>query len=318
MFHYSVYGLAVESDTPLPELAGVSDFCTQSKERVRIHLKGLGNQRSEPAAWFLSSRLPDGQSWLRAARTDEGFLLRYADLADFLIDRPGDNIHLGRVASEASPDTIRHLALDQVLPMVLSLRGEVPLHATAVLTPKGVCAFLGATGAGKSALAASFCLAGYPLMSDDCLVLRDKGRIFALPGYPGVRLWPDAAETLGGALRDGQPVAHYTAKRRTLGSAGVNSFAAEPGPLAAIYEIEREQGAGTGSPVVRRLAGREAFIRLASASFILDVGEQAVLERHFRFIERLLAQVPFSVLCVPNDFNALPAVRNAVLVDREN
>ena len=96
-------------------------------------------------------------------------------------------------------DTIQHLLLDQVIPLVINLRGGEALHASAILTPQGVIAFAGPAGSGKSTLAGSFLLSGYQHVSDDCLALSEKDQeIYAIPAYPGLRLWDDALSYLFG------------------------------------------------------------------------------------------------------------------------
>ena len=60
------------------------------------------------------------------------------------------------------------------LPVVLNLRGQEAIHATAILVNGTGVAFLGPTGSGKSTLAASFMLAGYRALGDDCMALLDS------------------------------------------------------------------------------------------------------------------------------------------------
>jgi hypothetical protein len=40
-----------------------------------------------------------------------------------------------------------------------------------------------------------------------------------------------------------------------------------------------------------------------------------MLARHFRVMHRVASEVPFSRVTMPNDFSALPAVREAILAD---
>ena len=70
---------------------------------------------------------------------------------------------------------------------MLTRRSRLVLQAGAIDTPLGAIALLGRTGIGKSTLAASLARAGFPLIADDFLLLRDD--IVAVPSYPGLRLW---------------------------------------------------------------------------------------------------------------------------------
>lgn len=287
---------------------------------VAIRLTNKAERPPEPLRWVFQSNLPDGQPWLSAARLDGGFLLRYADFADFVINRDGSQIALCHSDPASSPQTIHHLLLDQALPMVLSLRGIPALHAAAVMTSAGVCGFLGPAGTGKSTLAASFSLAGNPSLGDDCLAVKEEeGRFFAVPAYPGLRLWTDSAALLSGDWSEAPSVAHYTLKRRVSDARMWDNLPMEPEPLVALYRVERNESeddrAPASTPAIENLRPNEAFMEVLSSSFVLDVDDRAVVTRHARFIERLLAGVPVRRLRVPNRYSSLPAVQQAVLHD---
>jgi hypothetical protein len=271
----------------------------------------------EPRDWLLQTSLPDGRPWMWAARQEHGFLLRYVGLADFIVNPKGTEIVLARAEAASSRDTLGHLLLDQALPMVLGLRGIPTLHASTVVTRRGVCAFMGATGAGKSTLAASFSAAGYPALGDDCLAIKENGGFFAIPAYPGLRLWTDSAQLLAEDWSSAPAVAHYTRKLRILNAPAVESFPARLEPLAVIYCLARETGGDSRSraAAIEPLRPNDAFLQLLSASFMLDITDRAVLTRNLRFIERLLNAVPVRRLRVPDGFSSLPSVREAVLKD---
>lgn len=271
----------------------------------------------EPRDWLLQTSLPDGQPWMWTARQEKGFLLRYVGLADFTVNPRGTEIVLAHAEAVSSRDTLGHLLLDQALPMVLGLRGIPTLHASTVVTPRGVCGFLGPTGAGKSTLAASFSAAGYPALSDDCLAIKEERGFFAIPAYPGLRLWTDSAESLSPAWSDAPVVAHYTRKRRILNAPTIKSFPARPKRLAVIYCLAREasDNGGPSAATIEPMRPNEAFLQLLSASFMLDITDRAVLTRNLRFIERLLNAVPVRRLRIPDGFSSLPKVREAVLKD---
>jgi hypothetical protein len=264
---------------------------------------------------MLQTSLPDGQPWMWAARHGPGFLLRYVGMADFVVNAKGSEIILAHAEPSASRETIGHLLLDQALPMVLGLRGIPTLHASAVATSRGVCAFMGASGAGKSTLAASFAMAGYPVLGDDCLAIKEDRGFFAIPAYPGLRLWTDSAESLSPEWKDAPAVAHYTRKRRVLSAPVVENFPAKPRRLAVIYCVARDSEGLLSASQVRPMRPNEVFLQLLSASFMLDITDRHVLTRNLRFIERLLASVPVRRLMIPAGFSSLPAAREAVLKD---
>ena len=154
----------------------------------------------------------------------------------------GHEITCVEAADGVTEVTLRHLAIDHVMPRVLNLLGIESLHATAVAGTAGACAFIGDAGTGKSTLAASFHLNGMYTFCDDCLVLReDRGNIMAMPAYPGVRLWDDSLKAVMTDADRGQPVAQYTSKTRLLGDAA--SFRTDTLPLARIYFLQRPTAA---------------------------------------------------------------------------
>jgi hypothetical protein len=315
---YHAYGLAIVSDVEIPELPPLRDLRDQDRHRVNLHILGPRRAVEDPSQWLNVSTYADGTEWLSTAKIDGGYLLRFPKLADFTIDSAGHDVTCTDAAEAITTVTLRHLAIDHVMPRVLNLLGIESLHATAVAVPAGTIAFIGDAGTGKSTLAASFHLSGLESFCDDCLVLRDEsGRIVGTPAYPGVRLWDDSFKALMSGSEPGLPVAQYTSKTRLLGDA--SSFHFDRLPLVRVYLLERPAGTGAAdtTPMITRVSPSEAFPILVGASFPLDLTDHAMLTRHFCFITRIVAEVPIRRLTIPNDFSALPAVRAAVIADLE-
>src|SRR3954468_22633030 len=102
-------------DLPLLQRAGGAD------PACRIERAAAGDGTAD-AQWFHHWRI-GRQAWLSFARRDEGYLLRFPDLAEFLVS--GDGGRIGACASPSLPeDTLGHLLMDQVLPLALSRRGR--------------------------------------------------------------------------------------------------------------------------------------------------------------------------------------------------
>lgn len=317
-FRYRVYGLSIISDIEMPELSPPENCRSAAQPEVRVRFlspKAL----AEPSEWFNKCPLPSGEPFLACAKIEGGYILRYEGFCDFVVDKSGREVVCARMEPDVSMLTLRHLLLDQALPLILSLLGIEAMHATAIVTRHGACAFIGPGGAGKSTLAASFLLAGNAVMADDCLVLEARDRIFATPAYPGLRLWADAFQALNVASDRPIPVADYTPKARILGARALARFPREPQPLIRIYKVIRSERATDASavtaPRIEAMSAREAFIELVSTAFPLDITDRAMLARQFRFFERVLAHVRVKQLLIPNDFSSLPAAREAVFAD---
>jgi hypothetical protein len=316
-FQYSVYGVWLYSDTALPELESLANAPDSELLPIQVRFKESGNGDSLAAHWFLRSTGCNGDDLALCGKIEGGYLLRFPRFADFIIDRTGSELRCSRVEAGTPPQLLRHLLLDRVLPLVLNLRGHDVLHATAVDTPAGVCAFIGPAGAGKSTLAASFAGAGYRTFCDDCLVIRLNQGIFCVRGYPGLRLWNDSFAALGNQPFQAADLTGYTSKFRVVSNCA--QFRQDLRPLIAIYRVSRPaaEEPSLSSPRIERLRGREAFIALVSSAFVLDVTESSTLTRHFRFIEGLVTQVPVARLLLPNDFAQLPEARRTILNELE-
>ena len=313
VYRYHAYGLTISSDLAIPEL--LSWRGQHAIAEVSLIFAAPPDHFTTISDWLITTASADRTPWLSWAKAGRGYLLRFHGLADFLVDSDGRRVSCIAAAPGVDAATLRHLAIDHVLPRVLNLLGFEALHATAVVIEDRVCAFVAEAGTGKSTLAASFHLAGYPAYCDDCLVLCKTNPLSALPAYPGVRLWEASFQALGGdAASLGVPVAQYTAKTRQLG--GAEGFRAEPLPLACIYLLERDQpGTLRPSPQLQALKPRDALPALIAATFPLDISDHAMLARHFRLLSRVAAELPMRRLSVPTDFAALPTARSLVLAD---
>jgi len=307
---YELYGLVVASDDPLPGLPCVAGANVDIRVRCTTPLL----RSPSPSDWFMKRYLPNGKLWLSLARMNGDYLLRFNELADFFIGGGGREI--AYLSKPGTPqETINHLLLDQVIPLVINLKGFEALHVSAILTSRGVVAFAGLTGWGKSTLAGSFLSKGYPLLSDDCLVLLEKGdHIYAVPAYPRLRLWGDALSCL--LTKDGsrKPVAHYTQKCRV--DIENNIFSTKPQPLKRIYMIaDPSEAKGRFDIKIERLFPQESFMTLVQCAFRLDITDRNMLIRQFHFLKRVASTVSVRRLIFPRDFNLLPAVREAIIND---
>src|SRR6185436_5867269 len=118
------------------------------------------------------------------------------------------------------PDLIRTTFHHSVLPLALQALGREGLHASAVVTPKGVTGFCGKAQTGKSTLAYALSRRGFTPWSDDALVWdMIDGRPTAIPLPFEVRLRPPTLSFFGHAsLSDVPPP-----RRHAVGCAPVRS-----------------------------------------------------------------------------------------------
>lgn len=303
---YRAYGLRLSCDFPLPELP--EDTHSGSDLQIRLATEMAASGKDEFMRWTTAA----GEPWVSFYKNDERFVLRFAHTADFSISRAGDWIEC--VKCETVPwHTLRHLLLDQVLPMVMNLRGGEALHASAVITRDGAIAFCGRTGSGKSTMAAIFAEAGDPILTDDCLALSEsRGTIFGAPGYRGLRLWNEVIDEFGWRMRASGGVAHYTSKRRICVD-DVWEFPSDPQALRAIYVLERDDAADAVG--VEEMSMRDRMMGLLSYAFRLDTTDAERLAAQFKTLERYAGIVPVRKLRLPRNPQRLPGLRSKVLAD---
>jgi hypothetical protein len=306
---YRWSSIVIQSRTPLPELGR----CDSAPASLRFECRATGQPR-RTGPWSHRWVLPGRARWLSIARSDEGHVLRFERLADFMVSADGRAIRC-EAARTTSPETIRHLLLDQVLPAIASGEGRFGVHASAVAIEGAAVAFLGRAGRGKSTLAAVFGLRGAPVVTDDCLIL-DLSRtgVVAVPTYPSLRLARETIDRLGARVRRPAEVAQYSSKLRlgTDNVAGVR-FRRRPLPLGRLYLLER--GRGSASPRIEPLTRRQSYIELMKFRFRLDPRDPIALGRECDQLVRIAHAVPLARLQMPSDFAALPDVLGAILAD---
>jgi hypothetical protein len=307
--YYRVCGLTLASDIAFPELAA-TDLTQMRDVDLRLWMAPSPATTAVPGPeWFITWTLTDGTQWLSCARLEDGYLLRFPVLADFHLDVRGTQT-VCRPATGTGAATVRHLFLDQVVPLILNLRGGEALHATSVLTPFGACAFAGPAGAGKSTLAAEFMRAGAAVLSDDCLALQMRaGVVSVLPSYSGVRLWDESRAALFGDTDAASEVAQYTSKKRIA----ANSLPQEPRPLVRVYILQWADANATVT--IEPLSHAAALMELVKYAFRLDVFDRVMLRRQFRFLEQAALRVPVRRLHLPDDLSRLGEVHTAIFAD---
>ncbi len=252
---------------------------------------------------------PDGTLWTQFFRQGAGYLLRFPDLADFEVSADGARVQ-GYPAPGVTSATVEHLYLNQVLPLALSRQGKLVLHGSAVdIGGQGV-AFLGESGRGKSTLAASFATEGTRFLTDDGLLLEWVGdACMIVPSHPSIRLWEDSQSALMHAGTAMAPSVSFTSKSRFLAGQGI-PFCDASRPLHRIFFLG--EGAAE-TPAIEAVRPAEALIELVKHSFLLDIEARDMLVRHFDDLTRLAALPIYFRLDYPRDYEALGAVREAIV-----
>ena len=296
----SVYGLGLSVNVPLAALRGLPPARSID---VSLELGDLPGGSDEPhpghSTLHVSEASDENGTPVRVvSRTRAGdYRIDYADGTRVVVARDGARVW-ARGATSKVEETATYL-LGPVLGFVLRVRGINSLHASAVAIGGRACAFLGASGSGKSSSAAAFAKLGHPVLADDVTpVTEDGGRFLAHPGYPRVRLWPDSVEGLFGDAEALPRIVEGWDKRFVDLAAAPFGFQREPLPLAAIYLLDPRPG----PPSLEEVGAREAVMAIVAESFATYMLDRERRAREFEFIARLVDQVPVRRLARGDDF----------------
>lgn len=219
----------------------------------------------------------------------------------------GKEIEVALVAG-AEMREVRLFLLGSAWAALCYQRGLFPLHASVVQLGSEAVAFCGASGAGKSTIAAWLAQRSYPLVSDDLcrLELPAEGRPRAWPAPAQLRLWSDALGALGwsttGLERD-----HFRIDKFHL--PWTEARTAQPVPLRAIYLVE------AGEIGISRMTGMGGLRRtVASVTYrgeLLEAMGQAAA--HWRRCTELLRRVPVWEFRRPRGWSAMEAAMDRLI-----
>jgi hypothetical protein len=98
--------------------------------------------------------------------------------------------------------------------ILLNQRGRLVLHASAVNLRGNGIAFLGASGDGKSSVAASLLMRGHSFVVDDIAAIElQHGKAVLYPGFPQLRLATEAAQSMRAGISELQYMNDLDEKR---------------------------------------------------------------------------------------------------------
>ena len=253
---------------------------------------------------------------MHLSRAEDHDLLAVVGRAEFSV---AEAEIVGKIIGPEGERFIEIWFLGTILAYWLERHGIPVLHASAIVADGGAVGFLASNKGGKSSLAATMLQGGCPLLSDDCLALRWQGQtLFASPGQPQMRFWPDQADHFLGHHEDLERVVSNVAKCRVpVGPGGLGSFFDRLAPLRCLYlPCRRDPGQGGTGIKIRAVEPVEAVMELIRNSFIPHVVAAAALQApRLNFFAELVRRIPLRRLTFPSGVHHLPRVRDAILED---
>jgi hypothetical protein len=305
---YGVYGIRVVSDTALvlpvyvdaPCLGDVA--CVIGGPDVFAAALDGAAFRSPPESWYRYARLQDGATYVR-----------WQGVGEFIVGRDGRRICC-RPEEGASDESFQVYLLGQALSFALVKQGLEPLHATAVVVGGEAVAFMGSNAFGKSMLAACFLDAGYPLLTDDLLVLGNSADgMLAYPGPPRIKLF---AKFAGRLMPTASATPMHATTTKMIVPLDARQSCAQPVHIRAIYAVAAPRDScRLDGAVIEPVSPRDRFVELVRGTFNRRLVDVDRLERQFAVMTSVADRVPLKRLRYPRTAGRLPDVRAAVLAD---
>jgi hypothetical protein len=290
VFTYVAYGLCIRSELELPELTqgfGGAD--------VAVGLGPVPDAPRDEATNGSALHVTPGQACLYIRRAGA---IRVRTGREITIDpEPGTD-----------PATLRAFLLGPALGLLLHQRGFLVLHASAVVLAGGAVAFLGRSGGGKSTTAAALHARSGGLLADDVLAvdLTAPGKPTVRPGYPQLKLLPDAVIALG-ETPDALPRVQPGEEKRAWATTGPGEA---PRALRRLYVLTDDDALA-----LEPLAGHAAVFELLQHSYIAPALPRLGSARDLELCARLAAAVPVRRLRRPRSLAGLGDL--AALVERD-
>lgn len=290
MLSYLAYGLGVHSQLVLSELVTVD----HAEEDVVVR---SGSPDPPGDAVEVYGHLASPSS----------VLLRFPDVGSFLVSS-GREIVVEPVREGLDERIIRLFIVGPALGVLLHQRGGVALHASSVAVEGKAVVFLGESEWGKSTSAAAFVRAGFPLVADDVTWVTETAPPTVVPGFPQVKLWPEAASALGWDV-DALPLVHPDMDKRAIRAD--ENFSVAPLPLGRVYVLSHGP-----ANAIEPIEPQDAFVELVRHSFAVDLlGPTGMQREHFERCSELAASVPFRRLVVTDELAAIKDLPRVIAGD---
>jgi len=295
MPNYLAYGLSIASEIALPELVA-----SVAPADVLIRYGPVDQSGLTPP--------PPGDSTGRADAHET--VLLFEPAGAFCI-RGGQEIVIDRKPA-AADSAVRLYLLGPVLAVLLHQRGLIVLHASATIIGGEAVAFVAEKGTGKSTLAAAFHARGHGIVADDLVpvdVDTPTGPMVH-PGFPQLKLFPEAAAQLGDCGTDLPKLLDDYDKRARRSD---RDFPQHQLPIRRVYVLRNGE-----EERIEPMAGQAAFAQIVRHSFVLPLLQATNTQGiHFRQAVRLASLLKVQTLHRRRSLSLLPEVVRMVEADCE-
>jgi hypothetical protein len=293
MFLYCCYGLTLASDIALPELP-------PAQQTDAIDVTICAGVSPDPVLCGAQLRAP-------CVRASGGVLhIAVPNIAQLWVAQ--GKIIVYDLPPGADLGQLRLFLLGSGLGAALMQRGFLVMHASALQVGTGAILCTGASGVGKSTLAAAMMQRGYPVLADDVSPISETGQV--IPGLPRLKLWQSALDHLKLEATEGARLIPEHGKFHVpLGAAHAQK-------RLGIYGLYVLDLADVDSVSIRTLSGAEKFFHLHRNTYRLEFVRELELERqHFDQIAALARTVRVCLVRRPRSGFALDSLSDAIIDD---
>jgi len=304
IFRYAAYGLAIESNRPLPGLAPPRP----QPHSIAIEFAGdMPHVEGEP---FFANGFE--KCW---HRPNGEWVIRYDDARDgsaWALTIDEERIAVGWTR-EGFLDDAAPVLQGPGLAAALHRRGVPVLHGAVIAIDGGAVLLIGAPGAGKSTTAAAFVRHGFRLMSDDVAPLRmSPAGILAESGYPRLRLFAEPARAAGWSDLPRLFADDILGDKRFVELD--EQFCPDALPLAGIYFLRGRETSLT-RPRVEPLEPRAATAMLMQNIYCVRFLDAARKGGMLRRAARVVSEVPVRAVTAADDLSTLPDLVDSIATD---
>jgi hypothetical protein len=292
--YYSAYQLLIHSELPLPELI-VVDRAAQVDVTIRfasVSPDGLeGGKQVAPHLWA----------------TENELYLDITDVARFLISN-GNEI-LIEPAAGADDDSIRLFLLGSAFGALLFQRDLLVIHGNSVRIGEQCLICVGPSGMGKSTLAAAFMRRGFDILADDVVPVNKEGE--ALPGFPRIKLWQDAAQQFAIDTAELCRVSPQTDKYNLP----IQAMEQKALPVRWVYILRNDD---VDEISIEPISGMEKFLPLKNNTYRVRFLEGMELKsQHLGMCGKLAGQIKLARITRPKKGFVADKMVDAILNDIE-
>jgi hypothetical protein len=275
---FSAYGLTLDSELPLPELAPTNSTTAD----ITLRLGHVPFSSEDPRVLY------------KAISPDE-VIVHYHNVGAAIVQNR-DTIILSP-AKNADPLALRLFVLQQVLGVLLLQRGFLVLHASAAIVNGRAIAFAGSSGQGKSTIVAALSRLNCPVLADDVLAIDMSGDCpVALPGLLHLKLTSETRAAISPSVISEHAISGRADKQLCEVAAPVG---VQPTSLAAIYFLEQSSALQlTRIPPAR--AAIELVRHTYGSSLLHAIGASA---SHFQQCAKLADIIPITRIGRPRDLS---------------